>query len=307
MSEIIEYFCGSCGAEIKKENVRHQLGGGQSCPLCGGLQLIPVVEGKKKKCVGLEGDKDRAFTYTKPRSEEAMMRVLGEGRKPKKHKAKKKVYPVERDALSYRIDQAEAQYGFKMRMQDRSDVPLVSIKQASDYIRSEFGKGVTCRCPACGQQANLYACKINRAMVTFLGRLARMEVDSKYVCEGGYVNVRTVLGLKKNNLASATTTGANLRRWGLVHVPAAEPGCRSLGLYKVSPLGTKFLEGEYEVPSTVYMYDNVLFGVSPERVDVHGAYEEEFNYSDIMSAVDLDTILPFYISKVKKDDKQEAE
>lgn len=302
------YFCNTCGATPRRINVKRNPQGMYYCPRCGGMRLTPMVDAVSKEeleqTMGLVGDPNSAMNFGG--SKKSRNKKKKSGRKPRI------IYPVAQDAFSQRIEDAESNYEWKEydrgNVDDKNDAILpTTVAGARKYVRDEFGTGDTCRCLACGQLANLYSKKINRTMVSFLGRLARMKDDPHYgKTKDGWVKVRTILGMHGNNLASASSQGASLRLWSLVHTPMKKSGEPHKGLYDISPLGRAFLRGQIKVPLHIYTYDNLVFAVSPERVSVREAYGEEFDYDEVLQALNLDEVLPYHVEKKKDDNDKDV-
>jgi hypothetical protein len=125
-------------------------------------------------------------------------------------------------------------------------------------------------CPCCGQLCKLYRRKLNSNMAVFLISLVR-----EFRLTGQWVHYK-----------KCHFTGRDysyLLIWGLAMTGEDDSGeKRTSGFWKPTQLGLDFVDGEIEVASHVFLFDNEVQGFSPEFVSIREALGNKFNYTELM-------------------------
>lgn len=147
---------------------------------------------------------------------------------------------------------------------------LYTLEEAKTLLKKEWKNGV--ECPACTQYVKLYPIKIPAVAVADLTRLWGL-VDGQV---GVYDHVS-----RFSNLASRSF--AKLQYWKLIEAqPNDDPEKRTSGMWALTDLGKKFVEGDAKVPNRCYIFNMKCYGTSPKEVDVREALGNKFNYEELM-------------------------
>lgn len=133
-------------------------------------------------------------------------------------------------------------------------------------------------CPACGQFAKEYKRKLNSTMVRgliWLVQAAGPDLD--------WIHVQTK---GPHWLVSKGGCLATTAHWKLAERRPVDPreGKRASGIWRPTRLGSDFVHLRAQVPSHVYLYDNVVQGFSTEQIGVVEALGKHFNYHELMAA-----------------------
>lgn len=148
----------------------------------------------------------------------------------------------------------------------------MTLTQAQAWLRNRVNEGE--RCPCCNQFAKVYRRKINSGMARALVAMYRYAGTD-------WLHKPTAL----SGLGAAARDESLLRYWSLIE-EATEPrddGGRA-GWWRVTPHGEQFLLGHATVPKYVFVYDGRLLSLDQsERVSIHDALGDRFNYGDLMA------------------------
>lgn len=148
---------------------------------------------------------------------------------------------------------------------------METIKQAKDYLRANWAKGVVC--PCCTQFVKLYKRKLNSGMAITLIRIYRYSM--------GWVPVKDFLRLNKWHNGHDWTL---LRFWGLMEEKQHEPGENSSGQWKITAKGINFVLNQTTVPKRLLMYNQSGYGFEGGETSITEALGNKFNYQELMAA-----------------------
>jgi hypothetical protein len=135
-------------------------------------------------------------------------------------------------------------------------------------------------CPCCDRWGKIYGYSITKANTKALLWLCVKQKDCN-----GYVNVR-------NNVPDYVlrSTLSTLSWWGLVERPIVdasdldEKKNKHDGYWRVTELGKQFARGLIQMPKRVFIYNNMLQGVSTQTVYIKDCVEG-FNYEEMMQTI----------------------
>lgn len=150
---------------------------------------------------------------------------------------------------------------------------METIKEAKQYLRNNFEKGVDC--PCCGQFVKRYKRKLNSGMSRTLIALYKAEGKNP-------VNVKAFL--RENNIQN-NHDWTLLRYWKLlIEHENDDPDKKSSGVWSITNKGIGFLMNKVKVPSHILLFDNKFIGYSPTETDVVDSLGKHFNYTELMNA-----------------------
>ncbi|MDD5542857.1 MAG: hypothetical protein PHX83_06750 [Acidobacteriia bacterium] len=124
------------------------------------------------------------------------------------------------------------------------------------------------RCPCCDRLVKSYRRAMNADMARFLILLCR-----EYLAKppGTFVDIRTI-PVRGGDYAKLT-------HWGLVEQAVNDdPAKRSSGLWRPTPRGLRFAQGEATEPSHVVLLDNEVKGFDEGRVTIWEALGTHFDF-----------------------------
>lgn len=149
---------------------------------------------------------------------------------------------------------------------------LDTLAEAQKAITEAFEEGGM-NCPCCGRFVKLYPRHLNAGLAVALIHMARFSRRT---------------GKRWVNISDIKVRGgdyAKLRYWGLI-VQAVEQdtraGARS-GTWCVTDLGFSFVDNQYTVCRTAWVYDKQCLLVSGEQVSITDALGKKFDYDELMS------------------------
>lgn len=158
-----------------------------------------------------------------------------------------------------------------------NDLPLFaydSLKDTRDKFWQDLREGGTCDCPVCGRFSHFNRFKISRPMLETMCRLLTFQL------------MRGDAFVHYNDFLGDNTRGFyDLRRWGLIETMPKSPEkteSRTSGFWRVTELGYSFLRGEVNVAKHVYVFDDAVRGYSDDRIYVHDAWGQSFDYRDLL-------------------------
>lgn len=123
-----------------------------------------------------------------------------------------------------------------------------TVEEARAYLRERAYEGDSSKCPVCTRLDKRYHRPLNAGMARFVVWLWGEASD------GRWVNVPTTA--PKHILAKCRDFTL-LRHWGLIEPRVNEDDSRSgSGDWRATPLLGKWLRGEVEVPSHIWIYQN---------------------------------------------------
>jgi len=147
-----------------------------------------------------------------------------------------------------------------------------TLKEAKQSLRINFIKGSHCEC--CGQFVKLYKRKLNSGMAITLYQIWKYNKFS-------YVNVKSFLreqGFQNNH------DWTLLRHWGFLEEKIEKDDIRkSSGVWRITPMGLKFIMNELETKKHVLLFDNKFQGWSDETTTMEQSLGNKFKYPELMS------------------------
>jgi hypothetical protein len=151
----------------------------------------------------------------------------------------------------------------------------------AEVMRAAEGKGTAC--PCCDQFVKLYKRKLNSSMAHGLLHVYRYFKMTK----SEWLHFPKFFTEKK---ICSSNDGGLLRHWGLVTpmIKDRKDGSWRNGYYKLTQLGTEFVQSKVSVPKYVYLYNQNVFGFSDgqkypkEDTTIADSLGEKFNYRKLM-------------------------
>lgn len=150
------------------------------------------------------------------------------------------------------------------------DTPLRAVVE---WLQARVHEGI--RCPACGQNAEVYP-------RTMYGATGRGLIDMWKKGGTDWVHVPTVTNQKGGDLLKA-------RHWGLIEGQPGtrEDGSQRNGYWRLTPLGVDFIHDRARVPRTAMVYANgCLELVGPKMVGIRDIIGREFRYDELMERME---------------------
>lgn len=133
------------------------------------------------------------------------------------------------------------------------------------------GAAAGCRCQVCDRLVKSYHRAMNADMARFLILLCREYLTKP---PGTFVDIRSI-PVRGGDYAK-------LVHWGLVEQAANDdPVKRSSGLWRPTPRGLRFAQGEAREPSHVTLLDNQAIGFDEETVDIWQALGKHFDFAEL--------------------------
>tara|TARA_R110000772_G_scaffold74129_2_gene161590 strand:+ start:549 stop:1004 length:456 start_codon:yes stop_codon:yes gene_type:complete len=149
-------------------------------------------------------------------------------------------------------------------------MPIETLKEAKEHLRSNFEKG--CKCPACGQFVKLYKRKFNTVMARSL--------ISLYQLGGGFHHVKEII---KGISDTGTNDFSKLKYYGFIAEEInVETQKRTSGNWKITQTGIDFVLRNITVHSYVLLYNGKMQGFSGEQINIETALGNRFNYAELM-------------------------
>ena len=151
---------------------------------------------------------------------------------------------------------------------DLFDDELLHLNQLQEDWKKTI-KGGGGHCPICERWGKVNKYKMTEHLALSL-RWIHAHGDTE-----GWVNVqkkapRWIMKSKTYNL---------LEHWGLLE----SRGFRT-GIWRVTNTGRRFIYGEIRVPSAVYVYDNIIWGVDEQQKSFRSCFGVHFDFDELMSS-----------------------
>lgn len=134
-------------------------------------------------------------------------------------------------------------------------------------------------CPCCDQHVKLYPVKLNSLMAFYLVKLYTLTVNNS---GNGYFHV----GKEGLDIPNELGGGwAKVRWWGLIEEQTndTDPTKRTSGLWRITELGNKFVEGSISVQKYVKLYNAKSYGFDGGSINIHTALGTKFNYHELIT------------------------
>jgi len=144
-------------------------------------------------------------------------------------------------------------------------------------------------CPCCGQYAKRYRRKLNSGIAVWLILLVRLHRESWHnTSHPGWVHVSQII--RAGSLLGASSAGGSgqaqslLPLWGLAETnPNPGRDKRASGLWRPTPNGIAFVEGQISVPERVVVYNNTLERLEGDQLTIRQALGKKFSYTELMA------------------------
>ena len=155
---------------------------------------------------------------------------------------------------------------------------LYTLEEAKQLLRDNWETGTDC--PACGQYVKLYKRKINSAMAWVL-----IILYKRHFTDDGWVHVENYLKTQ-NTPASLRGDFPKLRFWGLLEQMAGEreDGSPRVGMYRLTEKGRQFVEGKITVPEKLGFFNQQIYKVDSDQVNIKQTLNNKFNYDELMKS-----------------------
>lgn len=148
---------------------------------------------------------------------------------------------------------------------------IETIKEAKEYLRSNFNEGVNC--PCCNQFVKLYKRKLGSMQSQGLIILYNLSKEKDWI------HVREIT--KNINL---TGDFAKMSYWKLIEERAnTESTKKNSGFWRITQRGKDFVGNKIEIPSHALVYNSKCFGFSEEKTNIIKSLGKKFNYNDLMN------------------------
>ena len=150
---------------------------------------------------------------------------------------------------------------------------METIKEAKQFLRENWKEGVVC--PCCTQFVKLYKRKLNSGMAFALIHIYNHKI-------GGWIMIRDYF--RENNIRD-NNDWTRLGIWGLIEERKGKPehGGKTMGEWKITEKGKKFVTNQLRVPSHLFFFDNQSYGFSDTTTNITESLGNNFNYEELMS------------------------
>ena len=143
------------------------------------------------------------------------------------------------------------------------------LKSARERLFKAADNGA--QCPCCGRTVKRYRRALNAGMAHFLVLLCKAYLKN---------HPRVWVDIKALPVRGGDY--AKLLHWGMVkQYVNDDPEKRSSGLWMPTARGLEFARGDSEEPSHVFLLDNTVVGFEEERIDIHAALGNKFNFREL--------------------------
>ena len=143
-------------------------------------------------------------------------------------------------------------------------------------------RGHICEC--CGQFVKEYYRPLNASMVRGL-----ILYRNRFRVDGFADWIHMERWFKSIDGLSDGVRGdfPKMRFWGLIEkcIGYRPDGSNRVGLYRITPKGVNFVDGEIKVRHRVHLYNNVFQGYLGGNVSILDCLGEKFNYRDLMGGI----------------------
>jgi hypothetical protein len=156
-----------------------------------------------------------------------------------------------------------------------------TINEAQRYMRERIKEGV--QCPCCYQNVKMYYRPLSSSMVYGLMLIYR-EFNRTFGPPVEWLHVENFFKDIKGLPSSVRGDIPKLRFWGLIEPFSCglDDGNPNNGMYRITDLGRKFVEGKVLLQNKVKLYNNKFYGFAGPEVDIFVALKNKFNYNEII-------------------------
>lgn len=158
---------------------------------------------------------------------------------------------------------------------------FATLEEARTFLRKHFDKGA--QCPVCRQFVKRYQRKLNSRMAYAL-ILIYYHFRSVGAGTNHWLDVNKYLLSK--DVHSGAANVALLRFWDLLErKPDKKSDGNHSGMYRITDLGIRFVQGECRVPKYIYLYNSRVLKrdlLEVEQISIQQALGDRFNYTELM-------------------------
>jgi len=149
---------------------------------------------------------------------------------------------------------------------------FTTIADVKRKVKDRLETGDAFSCPACGQTCKIYKRKLNAMQAHFLVWLVQR-----------YEQLRDWIDVPKEYPHKIGGEYGKLRHWSLAELhPNDDDTKRTSGLWRPTALAVDFVYDRITVPKYVYLYNNEIHSISPDRIGIREALGDKFDYAEIM-------------------------
>jgi len=148
----------------------------------------------------------------------------------------------------------------------------MDVTQAKKWLKERLKTGA--KCPVCNRFAKMYCRKLNAGMCVRLIDLYKIST-SDWVHLSEWISQRPKM---------TNHDFAYLVHWGLLEQKKKDEDLdkKSIGYWRITQKGIKFVNRMVHVKSHVFLYDNRFFGFEGEDVGIDKCLGEKFSYKELM-------------------------
>ena len=152
---------------------------------------------------------------------------------------------------------------------------MYTIDEARAELRKNWETGLNC--PCCGQRVQLYKVVLTSAQTTGLVNLYRMDKKQP----NQYFKISDIEAYKEGFSGGSF---AKCKHWGLaVDQVNTDTHKRTSGMWAITDLGRRFVEGKVTVPKYVQLYNKKKYGdPTHEAVHIQDTFKSRFDYHKLM-------------------------
>ena len=159
---------------------------------------------------------------------------------------------------------------------------MTTLNEAKLLLEEHLDEGAIC--PCCDRFAKRYERKLNSGIAKALIQIYKTHGPIAPTAEIPWVNVEKDL-IQGNPLHFARDFSI-ARFWKLLVPKITEEDGekkRTSGIWRLTPLGVKFVEGRVRVKRSAHIYNDTLHDFSGTMVDIQGCLGDKFNYAELMT------------------------
>lgn len=152
----------------------------------------------------------------------------------------------------------------------------MTIEEGKQLLRDNWEKGI--ECPCCKQWVQLYGRTMGwSAGLILIEMYKRTKPDE-------YIYLQEIL---KDLPVKVAHSGGHVtisHWWGLIEIKPGlrEDGSSRVGWWKLTDKGRRFVLNYETVPKHAMVFNNRLFGLQGERINIEDTLRKKFDYRELM-------------------------
>jgi len=151
----------------------------------------------------------------------------------------------------------------------------LTVEQAKEKMRRNLEDGSFC--PCCNRFVRMYKRRVSSVSAVCLIRLYKLSNRT----HNKWFHIKDIQG------KSGGGDFAKLRYFGLIEEASNDcPNKRTSGFWRITDEGRRFVKGWLSVPCYVKVYNGKVYGEGAEKITIHQALNEKFDYAELMGASD---------------------